>query len=60
MRGEPERERRQPEAFAFVAAAEREELLPAQTGLLGERADVPGDELLVEHLVARRAPVCAW
>ena len=51
VRGEPERERRQPEAFAFVSAAEREELLPAQAGLLGERADIPGDELLVEDLV---------
>jgi len=51
---EPERERRQPEAVRPRGAAELEERVARQTRAAGEVARVAEDELVVEHLVARR------
>ena len=52
--GQPERERRQPEAGLLAEPAELEQLLAVEPALGGERADVADDELLVEDLVTRR------
>ena len=53
-RGEPQRQRRQAEAGLVAEPAELEKLLPVEACVSSERADVPEDELLVEHLVAGR------
>ena len=51
--GQPERERRHPEAGLVPEATELEQSLALEAGRLGELADVAADELLVELLVPR-------
>ncbi len=54
VRGQPERERRHPEAGLVAETSELEQRLPVEAGGLGQLADVAHDEVLVELLVTGR------